>query len=38
MIELKIKVGNYFSYHTKFTFVILPLAATTKPKYKDLRV
>lgn len=38
MIELKVKVRNYFSYHYKFTHVLLPLAAMTKPKCKDLRV
>lgn len=38
MTELKIKLGNYFSYHSKVTLVLLPLAAMTKPKYKDLRV
>lgn len=38
MIELKIKVRNDFSYHSKFTLVLLPLAAMTKAKYKELRV
>lgn len=32
MIEVKIKVRNYLSYCSKFTFVLLPLTAMTKPK------